>query len=183
MILSLTSPVGSDFIKDFPAVNEINCDLIDAFAGPCLTTHALTAWTPQLTGSTANPSLGNGSIKGYYYRIFDQIYIWAEFRFGSGGGTFGTGTFIVSIPFPAKGNMGFYGGSIGEAPPIGVGSIWDDNSDAGKQMLSVHLRTANTLMFGVKIGGVTSRELTDSVPLTWDVSDGITFSARYTRDA
>lgn len=184
MVLALTSPVAADFIKDFPAVNEVNCDLIDAFAGPCLITHALQSWVPILTASTSNPTLGTGgTIKGYYYKIFDQIYIWAEFRFGTAGISAGSGSYIISLPFPAKGNMGFYGGSIGETPPVGVGSIWDDTTDLGKQMLSVHLRTSTSVMFGVKMGGVTGRELSSSNPITWAINDGITFSARYTRDA
>lgn len=183
MVLSLTSPVGSDFIKDFTSINTVNCDAIDDYAGPCLTSDALQSWTPQLTAVTTSPTLGTGGFtRGFYYKIFDQIYIWGEFRFGTAAIAAGSGTYIMSLPFAAKGNSGFFGGSIGETPPVGVGVIWDDSSTAGKQPLSVHLRTANTLMFGVHMGGATARELNDAVPLTWAINDGITWSCKYQRE-
>src|SRR5215213_3743947 len=108
MVLSLLTPTGPNFIKDFPAANVVNLDRIDDYAAPSLTTHPLQTYTPVLTAATANPVLGvGGIIRGYFYEIFDQIYTWGEFRFGTSGISNGTSTWMVSLPFSAKANIGF----------------------------------------------------------------------------
>src|SRR5215208_3695550 len=105
MVLSLETPLGNNFLKDWPTQNTENCDLIDDFAGPCLVSHALGSYTPVLTATTTNPSLGTGgALTGKYYKIFDQVWIWGEFRFGVGA-AIGSGTYQISIPFRAKTNL------------------------------------------------------------------------------
>src|SRR5438045_1348862 len=102
MALDLFSPVGANFIKDWPAENTNNCEAIDAFAGACLLGQPLTSYTPQLSANAVDPVLGvGGFIRGYYYRIWDQIYSYGEFRFGSSGTNLGSGSYLVSVPLPA----------------------------------------------------------------------------------
>src|SRR5690349_11453328 len=85
--LPLITPQGSNFLRDFPGQNAVNCDLLDNYAGPCLTTHPIQTFTPALVSSTGpanDPVLGTGGfIRGFYYKIFDQIHMWGEFRFGT----------------------------------------------------------------------------------------------------
>lgn len=181
MVLSLVTPSGSDFIKDFPAQNAINCELIDAYAGPCLITHPLQTWSPILTALTANPVLGvASSVKGYYYKIFDQIYCWGEFRFGTSGASFGTGTYLVSLPFPADNPIGTQPNSPGDCPPIGQAITWDNSASNG-QPLTVHLQGNSNVTFATKLNTGLGREVNPTTPMTWAVSDGITFAARYKR--
>lgn len=182
MVLSLIDPVGSNFIKDFPAQNAKNLDDIDAYAGQCLRTQALIAFTPQLTADTTNPTLGTGgTISGYYYRIFDQIYLWGDFRFGTAGINAGSGIYNIVLPFTINDLLG---GDVlpGRAPVVGVASLWDNNSNAGKLPLNVEMRTPNTLMFNTRINsGIGARHLTNGGYITWDFQDGLNWSARFQR--
>lgn len=184
-MLSLLTPTGPNFIKDFPGQNAINCDLIDAYAGPCLTTHPLLSFNPDLNssdGSSGKPALGAGGYNiAYYYKIFDQIYMWGEFRFGTSGISAGTGIYLLDIPFTVQSLIG-PSTNIGEAPIVGVGSTYDNTANAGRLPLTVHLRTSSQLYFGVKINsGLSNRELRSSGYLTWDINDGVSWSARFQR--
>ena len=184
MVLPLITPVGSNFIKDFPSDNTVNMDLIDAYAAPSLTSHPLQTYTPILTAVTANPFMGTAPvIRGFFYEIFDQIYTWGEFRFGATGSpTAGTGTWMMSLPFAAKSNVGI-NTIIGNTPVIGNALIWDDSSSTGRLPCTVHLRTNTQMMFGCQMNNSLSfREVNGTNPITWAPSDGISWSARYQRD-
>src|SRR5260370_37137024 len=99
MVLSLQTPAGINFIKDWSSQNAVNCDLMDAYAGP----YAIQTYVPILTAVTTNPVLGStGTITGFYYRLFDQIYTWGEFKFNGTGSNKGAGTYIITLPFKAK---------------------------------------------------------------------------------
>jgi hypothetical protein len=58
-----------------------------------------TAYTPQLTATTTNPSLGNGTATGRYAQIGKLVYFWAQITFGSTT-TRGSGSYQVSLPVP-----------------------------------------------------------------------------------
>lgn len=185
MVLSLETPVGSNFLKDFPAQNANNMDEIDAYANSSLTTHALKSYTPIFTATTTNPVIGTGGpavLRAYYYEIFDQIYTWGEFRFGTTAPSAGTGTWIMSLPFNAISNVGV-SSTIGAAPVVGTGVVFASASAANRQPVTVHLRSFNTLMFGIRMGsGLAARELTNAIPIAWAPSDGLTWSARFQRN-
>jgi hypothetical protein len=57
----------------------------------------LVPYTPSWTASTANPSIGNGSITGYYSRQGSDITVQIDLRFGTTT-TFGTGNWRISVP-------------------------------------------------------------------------------------
>lgn len=183
MVLSLITPVGSDFIKNFPSQNAVNCDTIDAYAAPCLTSHALQSWTPQLTAVTTNPTLGTGGfIRGFYYEIFDQIYAWGEFRFGSSGASGGTGLWMISLPFEAKTVDVDPSDTLGGAALVGSGLIWDDSNSSARMPITSHLKTSTLLHFGFKMdSSAGSRSVGSAQPITWAALDGLTFFARYQR--
>lgn len=181
MVLSLPSPVSSNFIKDFPTQNAVNLDAIDAYAGPCLITHGLRTWTPQLTAITTDPVLGTGGvIKGYYYKIFDQVWAWGEFRFGATGASFGSGIWTVTVPFPIDTLAGNGANplTIGEWPVIGEGVCWDNSATNGQPLL-VMARSSTQVSFGTRFNALTGREVLSTSPMTWAASDGITWNMRY----
>jgi len=182
MVLSLISPVGSDFLKDFPGQNAINSDLIDAYAGPCLTSDALQSYTPALTASTTNPSLGTGSnlLLGSFYQIWDQIFVWAQFRFGTGHSS-GSGTYIMTLPFSVDSTMS-PSTTNGASPILGNGNVWDASTISGRSGVTVALRTANTVHFQIRYGsGSTTKNVDESGPIVWAAGDGVTFAARFKR--
>lgn len=176
---TLVTPNGATFLKDWPAANGVNCDDIDDYAGPCLRSDALSTYTPNLTGSTADPTLGaSGTIKGFYFKIFDQIYTWGEFRFKTGF-TAGTGDYIVTLPFAAK-TLTAPSTTIGKGPILGAGHLWDASAAATRQPLIVQLRTATQIMFGAR-NNASSRQVDNLSLITWAIDDGISWSARYQR--
>jgi hypothetical protein len=181
-ILPLISPNGSNFIKDFPAQHAVNMGLIDAYANSCLTSQPLKTYTPLLTASITNPTLGTGAImRGVYYEIFNQIYLWGEFRFGTSGSSSGVGTWGISLPFSANPSIATAGPS-GQFQIIGAGTLWVQAVSANIQPINVHLRDSNNLQFTVKMNsGAGFRDLTSSTPVTWAAQDGLTWFAHYQR--
>lgn len=184
MGVSLVTTQSSDFIKDFPAQWATNANAIDAYANSSLTTHGLKSYTPIFTATVSNPVIGTGGgavLRAYYYEIFDQIYTWGEFRFGTSGPTSGSGIWIMSLPFAANTTIS-PSTVIGAAPIIGEGSVWCNLTAGNRQPMSVHLRSSTTMMFGGRINaGGASREFTNTFPIAWAVQDGLSWSARYQR--
>jgi hypothetical protein len=182
MALTLISPLGSNFLKDFPAQNTTNLDRIDAYANASLTTHPMKTFTPGIKASTTDPILGTGSINhANYYEIFDQIYMWGEFRFGTSGINVGSGVYIVQMPF----NMDTANNAntdIGYASVIGTAATFDFSSINGSFPLLTHLRAPNQLMFSVRMNsGLGNREVRESGLLAWATQDGISWNARFKR--
>lgn len=182
MVLSLISPVGGNFIKDFPGQNAINCDRIDAYAGPCLRTQPLVQFTPILKAVTTDPVLGTGGTNtGYYYKIFDQIYMWGDFRYGSGFNA-GSGIYIIELPFTISDFIGGDTSIIGKSQVVGNGSVWDNDLNAGKLPVTVQMRTFTQLQFGTRMNsGIGARHLTHSGYITWAQGDGLNWAARFKR--
>lgn len=59
-------------------------------------------YTPELTAGTVNPTLGSGSsTSGKWCRLGDFVYAIGDIRFGTAGTAAGTGTYRISVPFPA----------------------------------------------------------------------------------
>lgn len=180
-LLPLISPTGSNFMKDFPSQHAVNMNLMDAYVNSSLTSHPLKSYIPLFTATTTNPTLGTGSqiLRAVYYEIFDQIYTWGEFRFGTSGFNAGSGTWGMSLPFPAKSTIGNNSNS-GLMQAIGVGSVWVNAVFNNIQPVTVHLRDSTTVQFTTRIG-LSAREVSNSHPVTWAVQDGITWFAHYQR--
>lgn len=183
MVLNLEAPIGSNFIKDWPDQNAVNCNEIDAYAGPCLLSDGLQDYTPVLTATVTNPTLGTGgTLIGKYYRIFDQIYSWGEFRFGTGGNV-GNGTYRISLPFRARTLIS--DGSIFDTPiPVGNGIAFQVANDSNRQPLIASLGTENHLVFTVRMGlGGSTRGVTHNNPFAWTgapaPADGIQWGIKY----
>lgn len=181
--LSLISPVGNNFIKDWPAQNIINTDAIDAYAGKALTGSPLNSYTPQLQANGTNPNLGTtGAInQGFYYQIWDWIYAWGEFRFGSAGTNVGAGTYFVSLPFAA--DVSIVGNNITAATGsiVGTGLIFDASTDGGKRPLVCQLRTTTDIEFMRPNGDTGSEFVNSGSPVTWTNGDGVSWCAQYRR--
>jgi hypothetical protein len=139
-----------------------------------------TTYTPQLTASTTNPTLGSGSVaQGRWQRagriIACQFYI----KFGSSGTAQGVGLYRVSLPVTSA--------PAASAPtrtssfPAGVG--WGFNGAANLQYAGVELAAAGP-------GGIVDRVefrvfsspltvFTDAVPFVWGANMEITGSLTY----
>ena len=185
MILNLQTPTGPNFIKDWPLQNAVNCDLEDAYAGPCLTSQPILDYVPALTASTTSPSLGTGgTLVGKYYKIFDQVYVWGEFRFGSGASV-GSGIYRISLPFKAK-TLISTNNPFDSPIPVGTGQVFQVASDANRQAVMCLLGSPDFLVFSVRMGTAgASRGVSHNIPFGWSggsPGDGLMWSARYQRD-
>jgi hypothetical protein len=177
MALSLVTPVGSNFLKDWPTQNAANCDAFDAAAGACLITHPLKTYTPVWTSSGTQPSFGTGAVQiGYYYLVFDTVFVYVEMKFGTGSSR-GSGTYIISLPFSAKTNIFRTGVNV-----IGNGQVYSNLTATARQPVVVILNTISTVRFALKMGGATSRIVGEGVPILFADGDGLMFCARYQRD-
>ncbi len=184
-LLPLIIPIGSNFIKDFPSQNAVNMNLIDAYANSCLTSDPLKGYTPVFTtASGGTPAVGTGGPavnRAFYYEIFDQIYVFGEFRFGTTGANSGNGIWELTLPFAALNTTGI-GANIGLMPVIGAGSIWCQATAANRQPITVHLASSTQMRFSVKLNsGAGSREIVHNGPIAWAPQDGINWYAHYQR--
>jgi hypothetical protein len=179
---NLETPIGSNFLKDFPATNAVNLDDIDAYSGPSLITHNLQSWTPILTATTTNPTLGpDGFIRGKFYQIFDQIFAWGEFRFGTSGTSEGVGDWLMTIPFPAFSKIGF-STNLGGAPIVGNGTTWKELSATGRMPITCHLRSSTQMFFGIRFNsGLGVRQVGQGSPAGWANQDGLNWYMQYQR--
>jgi hypothetical protein len=180
MPLPIVTPIGSNFIKDWPAQNAVICDLIDAYAGP----YAIQTYTPALTAITTPAALGaTGVITGFYYKLFDQIFSWGEFKFGGAGSNKGAGTYLITLPFKAKTILPANGG-VGRGPIVGNGLAYRSSVAADRQPFVVQLNTALDMVFNIKADtafGARGVSGTD-IPFAWANGDGVKWNIRYQRD-
>ena len=74
-----------------------------------------TSYTPVLTATVTNPTLGTAATAtGSYARIQNLIIANFEFFFGTSGFSAGSGDYRVSLPVTASAVSLFYGASIGQ---------------------------------------------------------------------
>lgn len=185
-IIDLVATAGSNFLKDWPEQNTINCDEIDDAAGPnSLVAHPLGTYTPVWTALATPGSLAttptSANAQGYYYMLFDMVYTWGYIRFGTGF-TVGTGTYTVTMPFKIKTNTTLSNNLAGTLS-IGNAYIWDESAPAARQPAQVQARADDiSVMFSMRMGsGGATAEVTHNQPIAWAIDDGISWVVRYQR--
>lgn len=64
---------------------------------------AWTSWTPTLTATTTNPTLGTGGTvqEGYYMQLGKLVIAWYSIQFGTTGLNVGSGEYRLSLPVAA----------------------------------------------------------------------------------
>lgn len=171
----LITPQGPDFIKNWPFQNGLNCDNIDAFTGP----QTVQNYTPIITAAGGGLVLGTGAtLRGHYYSIFNTVYAWGEFRFGTGF-ALGTGFFEATLPFAAS-SMYPANTNTGHGSIIGVGRIWRNSTITERHASTVQLRTLTKVMFNLHSGSG-ARSASGAFPFAWTTLDGINWNVRYLR--
>jgi len=123
---------------------------------------ATATYTPTLTASTTNPTLGSGSSAlGWHHVNGRHVTVWFYFRFGSSGAAAGSGLYYVSGPPGYQATAGFPDISLGLARAI-------DDSGATERTLSIlssgNVGTSNRVAFN---NIVTFGYVGDTVPWTW----------------
>lgn len=129
---------------------------------------AWTSYTPTLTATTSNPTMGSGSTRsGAYMQVGKMVTVRATVKFGTSGTAAGSGTYEISLPVTAKtistgrqsGSATFFDNS---ASDFGDGVVFIDNGATTKARLSMD-----------------STVVSNSAPWTWAASDQIDFTMTY----
>ena len=124
-------------------------------------------WTPALTASTTNPTLGTGSVQaGRYGRIQKTVFGHAVIAFGTAGVAAGTGFYFISLPITAQNAVA----------TIGSGWILDSSTSLVRHVIlysdtvnRAALWLDNTTAFAVGAGN----------PWPWAASDQIRVDFQY----
>lgn len=123
------------------------------------------SWTPALTASTTNPTLGSGSFAGGKYTRINKLVI-ATFtiRFGTSPNA-GSGTYRVSVPVTAASTQLYYQNELGQV------LIRDDSTQVQYQATS-YLNTTTTLelAYSATYGGALVN-VAHNAPWTWTTND------------
>jgi hypothetical protein len=123
-------------------------------------------YTPVLTASVTDPTIGNAVVVGRYMRVGNFVFFMASFDFGSTT-TYGSGFWRISTPTPV---VDAAIGSVG-----GVGRA-RDNSPVGHYVLAPRLASATAVALSPDgaTGGVNP-----TTPFTWAQNDELTLSGFY----
>jgi hypothetical protein len=131
---------------------------------------AWTSYTPALTASTTNPTLGTGSITtGKYIKIGRTVIGWFIIYFGSSGTAAGTGTYQVSFPVtPAA--------SATDHITIGHGYLYNGTI---LHLYSLFQASGSSVMVGLLDSSTAVSFVTASVPWTWGANNRILGNFQY----
>lgn len=125
------------------------------------------AWTPALTSTGTDPTLGSGSQqRGRRIELPNNtITVHVDIRFGTGAAA-GTGTYEVSLPVAVN---------LAYSQAIGSGYIFDSSTSA--YHLIVGLWDNATSLVNMVVEGASL--VTSSSPFTWADSDLISLTMTY----
>jgi hypothetical protein len=139
--------------------------------------NALGAWqsyTPVLTASTTNPTLGTGGvILGRYCKIGGTVFFRVKILFGSTM-TGGSGTYRVTHPSPVPDENAW------TVPIIGQVTIFD-SSPATFRIGTIQFGGAGTGYFVMQVDSATTN-VSNSSPITFAASDQILIVGMYEVD-
>ncbi len=131
---------------------------------------AWTPYTPVLTATTTNPTLGSGgTITGRYMQIGKTVMGWATITFGSSGTNAGSGLYRVTVPATGLAGQNF----IGDGRLMCAGVATRLQVLAGVSAGVVGLRYYTTA-----VGG-TNQDVTNTTPGAWTINDSINMSFLY----
>ncbi len=124
-------------------------------------------WTPALTASVTNPTLGTGSTaQGRYGRVNKTVFGQLTIAFGTSGVNRGNGFYFVSLPVAAQS-----GSTV-----VGQGYAFDNSTSLVRHIVAL---TDNTTRVGLWIDNSTNFALASGNPWLWDASDVIRFQFEY----
>lgn len=135
---------------------------------------AWTAFTPTLTASTTNPTLGTGSTaSGYYIQIGKMVVVRIGLQFGTSGAAAGTGTYTIgALPVSAA--------TSGAGTTRQVGPIMLYDASANVVWTGGQAEMSGTTLTNLYYGnGTTLTAVGAAAPWTWAASDQIRLSFVY----
>jgi hypothetical protein len=123
-------------------------------------------WTPALTASTTNPTLGTGSsATGRYGRVNKVVCGQGQIQFGTSGTSAGSGFYYISLPITAQ--------SSGKV--IGQFQLYDSSAFAVYVGTLISDSTTRSLMYYSNPSSVVQ----NATPFTWAANDFIRYTFEY----
>lgn len=154
-------------------------------AGQRLTAKALNdlattgTWTPELTATTTNPTLGTGAVQdGLWHRNGQLVVARALVQFGTSGADAGSGEYRISLPFDVDTSVHTVGAVILDAIP-GNGALRGAGSSATwRTGLNITLADASTVRMLIDETGLVS----SGTPWVWTNELAIMIDVSYLAD-
>ena len=136
-----------------------------------------TSWTPALTASIVNPTLGTASVQeGRYTQIGKTIIAKGTVKFGTSGTNAGSGTYYISLPVTADMSFTF-------DTTIPTGYMRAVNNNLGENAVGApELETSTTFQLVFNQYNTVSSDLASmnhAAPFSWAASDSIHFYLVY----
>lgn len=136
-------------------------------------------YTPTLTGSVTNPTLGTGSsTSGKWCRIGDFVFATGDIRFGTAGTAAGSGNYQISLPFraatPNKVTTDSVEGHWRATTAIAGGTSWNTNDiliQAGASIM--------TAKYSATYPTGADTFVTATTPYAWAANHRISFTVMY----
>lgn len=131
------------------------------------------SYTPSLTATTTNPTLGTGSSRlGYYsYLPGNLIFYTFGILFGTSGSNAGSGQYLIDLPVAASAALG---SSI--QPAMGPAML-RDNSSSNITDGTCYIPASNLTSLSVLVSGASI--VNSTTPWTWAAQDYLAGSITY----
>lgn len=133
--------------------------------------HVITGtYTPVLTASTTNPTMGTGATAEGRYTIFGGKWciVRGTIQFGTSGAAAGTGQYLISLPFNTSASI---------TPGVAnVGSSYMRDNSVPAIVQGICYAAANVGTFSLVANNVT---VTAAAPWTWANQDYISWTMAY----
>lgn len=174
----VTTPAANKvtfFIDDAGAVKTKNESGTVASVGGGVADDAWTPYTPTLTASSSNPTLGSGSsVEGGWTRIGRTIFGRAQIVFGTSGTAAGSGTYQISIPVAPEPST-----SLALGRMVGHGYVFD-SSTGNIRIVVCRVNTSGTHLEMIPEASATA--ITEAIPWAWAASDRFHVAFQYEAD-
>lgn len=159
------TPAGTIAATDVQAaIEEVAAEAGGSLPG------AWTPYTPALTASVTNPTLGSGSSAvGRYTQIGNLVVVHIDISFGTSGVGAGSGYYIVSVPVTG------YDDGVGFSAVAPCGFLQDISTGA-RRLVSAFWDNTNRNRFGLT---TETGNVTNASPWTWAASDQLKLSLFY----
>ena len=141
-------------------------DLSTALAAKLTTPSAWTSYTPTLTATTTNPTLGTGATAVGKYAQMGKVVI-ASFRIVFGNSpSAGSGSYLISLPVTGTGPAPF--------SSVGVVRLFDSSAGTGAVANAVFNNSD-----GTKVLLTATSTVTSASPWTWTTTDELSGTFTY----
>lgn len=152
------------WVAGIPTVANFNTRIRDQFNA---LGDAWATYTPAWTASTTNPTLGNGTLNGFYREIGKTIDYRIELTIGSTT-TFGSGSYRLSLPTVSKSAF------AANVVTMGNAGLYDTSATTRYSRTAVYL-TTTTIFLHDEAGTA----WTPTVPFTLANTDLVCVSGTY----